>query len=109
MSMFNDREQNFEAKYALDENLRFKTAMRRNKLLGLWAAAEFGMSAEDALAYAKTVIDSDFEEVGDKDVIRKVLADFRAHKIEMTEHHLERRLQECMEEARNEIMQENNF
>ena len=37
MTKFNEREKAFEAKFKLDEELRFKATARRNKLLGLWA------------------------------------------------------------------------
>ena len=38
MTTFNDREKGFENKFAHDEEMQFKAAARRNKLLGLWAA-----------------------------------------------------------------------
>ncbi|MBC7140967.1 MAG: DUF1476 family protein, partial [Rhodobacteraceae bacterium] len=38
MTTFDDRENAFEAKYAHDEEMRFKAEARRNKLLGLGAA-----------------------------------------------------------------------
>ena len=58
---FDKREKSFEAKWAHDEELRFKTYARRNKLLGLWAAAEMGIIGPAADAYAKEVVVSDFE------------------------------------------------
>ena len=42
MTTFDKREEGFEAKFALDETLRFKAEARRNKLLGLWAAEKLG-------------------------------------------------------------------
>jgi len=56
----NDKRIDSEHKWALDEEMRFKATVRRNKLLGLWAAAEMGLSAAEAEAYAKTVVTSDF-------------------------------------------------
>jgi len=50
---FKDREKGFESKFAHDEEMRFKVMNRRNKLLGLWAAAEMGKSGADAETYAK--------------------------------------------------------
>jgi hypothetical protein len=47
-------------------------------LLGLWAAEKLGFTGDAALAYATDVVAADFEEVGDGDVVRKVLADLRA-------------------------------
>ena len=74
MTTFNRREEAFERKFALDEELRFKAMARRNKLLGLWAADKLG--ADDADAYAMEVVRSDFEEPGDEDVFRKIRGDF---------------------------------
>ncbi|MFZ4126078.1 MAG: DUF1476 domain-containing protein, partial [Rickettsiales bacterium] len=75
MSTFDNREKNFENKYALDEELKFKITNRRNKLLGLWAAETLGKAGEAAEAYAKEVVMSDFELPGDADVINKLLKD----------------------------------
>lgn len=75
MTQFKDREDAFENKFAHDAELRFKAEARRNKLLGLWAADLMGLGEEEAEAYAKEVVKSDFEEAGDEDVFRKVSAD----------------------------------
>ena len=52
MTNMQDREKAFEAKFALDEELRFKAEARRNKLLGFWAAGLLGKS--DAAGIVKT-------------------------------------------------------
>ena len=75
MSTFDDRENAFENKFAHDAEMQFKADARRNKLLGLWAAKMMGKSEDDANAYVKEVIKSDFEEAGHEDVVRKVAGD----------------------------------
>lgn len=75
MTTFDDRESAFENKYAHDEEMKFKAEMRRNKLLGLWAAELLGKTGPDADAYAIEVVKSDFEEAGHEDVVRKVAKD----------------------------------
>lgn len=75
MTTFDKREEGFEKKFAHDEELQFKAIARRNKLLGLWAAALLGKSGPDADAYAKEVVMADFEETGDHDVLHKVAKD----------------------------------
>ncbi len=75
MSTFDDREDAFEKKYAHDAEMQFKAEARCNKLLGLWAAELMGKSGDDADAYAKEVIKSDFEEAGTEDVYRKLSGD----------------------------------
>ena len=76
MTTFDKREEGFEKKFAIDEEQKFKAEARRNKLLGLWAAAKLGMSGDAASAYAKEVVAADFEEAGDG-VFRKVKGDSR--------------------------------
>jgi hypothetical protein len=78
MTTFDKREEGFEKKFAHDEELKFKAYARRNKLLGLWAAAELGKTGADADLYAKEVVLADFEEAGDGDVIRKVVTDLKS-------------------------------
>ncbi|MDA5094948.1 DUF1476 domain-containing protein [Aliiroseovarius sp. KMU-50] len=75
MTTFDDRETAFEAKFAHDEEMQFKAEARTNKKLGLWAAEKLGKTGDEADAYAKEVIASDFEEAGHEDVVRKVVGD----------------------------------
>jgi hypothetical protein len=75
MTTFDDRENAFEAKFAHDDEMQFRAEARRNKLLGLWAAELMGISGDAAAAYALEVVSADFEEAGDEDVVRKVVAD----------------------------------
>lgn len=99
MSTFDKREDAFEAKFARDEELRFKAEARRNKLLGLWAAEKLGKSGPDAEAYAKEVVAADFEEAGDEDVFRKVRGDFDAAGVEQSDHQIRRTMNELLGEA----------
>lgn len=106
MSSFNDREKGFENKFKHDEQLRFKVGARRNKLLGLWAAGQMGLTGAAADAYAKEVVRSDFEAPGDDDVLKKVLGDLKAKKLDVTEHTVRRRMDELMAEAKTQLMKE---
>jgi hypothetical protein len=94
MNSFDKREEGFEKKYALDEEQKFKAEARRNKLLGLWVAEKLGKSGDDANAYAREVVASDFEESGDADVVRKVLADLTAKGVAITEPQLRAKMDE---------------
>ena len=78
MSMFDDREKGFEAKYKHDQELQFKVNARRNRLLGQWAAGQLGLTGDAAAAYAKEVVAADFDKPGDEDVLDKVLKDLTA-------------------------------
>ena len=99
MADFNEREKAFEAKFKLDEELRFKSTARRNKLLGMWAGEAMGLSASEAESYAKEVVKSDFEKPGDDDVLQKVLADLQGKGVETSERSLRKHMDELMEVA----------
>ena len=104
MTTFDKREEGFEKKYALDEELAFKANARRNKLLGAWAAEKLGLSGADADAYAKTVVLADFEEGGDDDVFRKVRVDLDAKgKKDITDQVLRQTMNELMAKAVEEV------
>ena len=77
MTTFDKREEAFEKKFTIDEDLKFKSVARRNKLLGLWVAEKLGKSGPDAAAYAKEVVAAEFDG-GDAGVIRKAMADLSA-------------------------------
>jgi hypothetical protein len=99
MTTFDKREAGFESKFAHDEQLQFKATARRNKLLGAWAAEKLGLTGEAASQYAKDVVASDFEEAGDDDVVRKVMADFATKNVDQSEHQVRRTMDELMGEA----------
>lgn len=106
MTAFEDRKNAFEKKFAHDQDLQWRATVRRNKLVGLWAAEKMGKTGQEAEEYAKSIIAADFEEVGDEDVIRKLEADFKSHGVEISRHMIERQMQEQQDEAHNQIMQE---
>ena len=107
MSTFEKRQKGFEGKFAHDQELQFKAEARRNKLLGLWAAEQMGLSGDAADAYAKEVIKADFEEPGDEDVFRKVRGDFDAKGVEQSDHQIRRTMEELMQTAMEQIASEN--
>ena len=105
MTTFDDRERAFETKYARDEEMAFRVTARRNRLLGHWAAAQMGLTPEETDAYAKAVVQADFEEAGDEDVIRKLLGDLTAAGVEIDDAAVRRALEEQTIEARRQLME----
>ena len=105
MTTFDDRERAFEAKYAHDEEMAFRVTARRNRLLGQWAAAQMGLTPEETDAYAKAVVQADFEEAGDEDVIRKLLGDLLAAGVEIDDATIRTAIQEQTVEARRQLME----
>ena len=103
MTTFDKREEGFEKKFALDEELRFKANSRRNKLLGLWAAEKMGLSGPAADAYAKEVVVADFEEAGDDDVFRKIRKDFDAKGVAQSDQDIRKTMTDLMAHAIEQI------
>ena len=106
MSQFTDRQKSFENKFKNDEEFNFKVNARRNKLLGLWAAGMLSLEGEEAEAYAKTVVLSDFEEPGDDDVLQKVLSDLTAGNIEASQESVRKEMDHLMDLAREQMTAE---
>jgi hypothetical protein len=96
MTTFDKREEAFEKKYAIDEELKFKSVARRNRLLGLWAAEKLGKSGDAADAYARDVITAEFGEGRDTDVLRKVAGDLAANGIAVGESDVSAKMNELM-------------
>jgi len=106
MSTFDDRERAEEARYALDQETQFKVNARRNKLLGLWAAALLGLNGADAEAYAKAVVIADLEEAGHEDVVRKVYGDFQTAGLTLSEADIREEMSRLLPIARDQVMQD---
>ncbi|WP_421787231.1 DUF1476 domain-containing protein [Hyphobacterium sp.] len=106
MGGMDDREKGFEGRFAHDQELEFKATVRRNKLLGLWAAELLDKTGEDADAYAKEVVKADFEEAGHEDVYRKVKGDLDAAEVEVSEHVVRTKMEQLLAEAREQVMKE---
>ena len=103
MTTFDKREEGFERKFALDEEQKFKAEVRRNRLTGLWAAEKLGITGDAATEYAKEVIAADFEEPGDGDVVRKLLRDFAAKGVAITEKEIRTKMNEFTAQAMTEL------
>ncbi|KRR01400.1 MULTISPECIES: DUF1476 domain-containing protein [Bradyrhizobium] len=103
MTTFDKREEGFEKKFALDEEQKFKAEVRRNKLLGLWAAEKLGLSGDAATAYSKEVVAADFEQAGDKDVQDKVVKDLTAKGVAVTAQEVRVKMDELIAVAAAQV------
>jgi hypothetical protein len=99
MTNFEDREKGFERKFAHDEELKFRATARRNKLLGMWAAGEMGITGDAAQGYAREVIKADLEQPGEEDLFRKIRRDFDAKGVQQSDHQIRRKMSDLMSEA----------
>ena len=103
MTTFDEREQGFEKKFALDQEQEFKAGARRNRMLGEWAAGLMGLEGQHIADYARAVVKSDFELPGDEDVLRKVFGDLNSAGVDINEGGVRRKMDELLAVAREQI------
>lgn len=106
MTDFKDRERGEEAHFAHDQDMLFRISARRNRLLGQWAAEKMGLTATEAESYGKSVVQADFEEAGDEDVVRKLIGDLTAAGLDTSDAQVREALLACQVEARRQLMGE---
>ncbi|MBI5164029.1 MAG: DUF1476 domain-containing protein [Magnetospirillum sp.] len=106
MNLFEDREKAFEAKFHLDQETEFKIEMRRDKLLGLWAAEQMGMAGDQASAYARSVVEAAIDSRGGETPTAKVLADLQAHDVDFDPPRLAKQMATLHVLAREQIVAE---
>ena len=106
MTESDNREGHAQAQILTDADAAFRVSARRNRLLGQWAAERMELTPEETDAYAKAVIQSDFEGAGDEDVIRKVLGDLVAAGCDVDQAGVRAVLEEKAVEARRQLMGE---
>jgi hypothetical protein len=104
MTTFQDRDHAGEPKLAHDEEMEFRIHARRNRLLGTWAAERMGLSPAETEAYAKSVVQADFEESGDEDVVRKLLGDLISAGVDANEAEVRSAMKAKETEARRALI-----
>ncbi len=101
MTTFDKREQGFEAKFAQDEELMFKATARSNKLLGLWAAGELGLSGDAAASYATALVTDNLASQTMDETLSKVSGDLVGKGI--SREQVAQKLQECLHHALGQL------
>lgn len=103
MSGFDERKDGFEAKYAHEDRLSFDIEARCSKLFGLWAAKQLGLEDANAKTYSLEVVNSNLDEPGFDDVLRKVRADFDEKGLDITDHTMHVELDKALNEAKKQL------
>ena len=104
--VFEDREKAFEKKFEHDEQLRFRAESRRNRKLASWACELMGLTGEEVEKYRTALQAADFEEAGDEDVFRKLRENLTASGVEISDHQLRGKIDECFSQAITELKEE---
>jgi len=105
MTTFDNREQAYENKFAHEQDMAFRVTARRNRLVGEWAAGKMKLTAAETDSYSKSVVQAEFEELGDEDVVRKLLGDITAAGIDTSEAEVRAALEKFNIEARRQLLE----
>jgi hypothetical protein len=100
-----EREQASGNGFPHDQEMVFRITARRNRLLGQWAAVLMKLTPEETDSYAKSVVQAEFEESGDEDVIRKLLGDLISAGVDIDEPRIRDALDAKAVEARRQLME----
>jgi len=104
MTTFDERERAFENKFAREQEMTFRIVARRNRLLGVWAAELMKLTPEETDAYAKAIVQAEFEEAGDEDVVRKLYGDLVSAQVDIDEAAIRAVMDEKLVEARRQLL-----
>ncbi|MDE2230376.1 MAG: DUF1476 domain-containing protein [Alphaproteobacteria bacterium] len=105
MTTFDDeREQTFERKFALDRELAFKVAARRNALLAHWAAARMALHGAAAGDYVKGLVEKGVVHPDPQSVAARVMGDLLARGVPTSRQELDARIARFTTRARAEIV-----
>jgi hypothetical protein len=100
MSVWNERRDAHETRFAREEEARFKATARRNRLFGLWVAGRLGWSGTEADAYAEALVLTGLD--GDEAVVKTAAADLARAGIDLAEPRLRSALEGFAVDARPE-------
>src|SRR6185312_4416106 len=106
MTMFEDRERGYEAKWAHDEEMQFRVMAKRNAALGEWAAGLMKLSVAEAADYVRAVLHAGPARKGADPALEKVRADLSARGAGCSDAVLFDKAQALLEQARAAMLAE---
>jgi hypothetical protein len=104
MSEFDNREEAFEKRFAVDEELAFKALARRNKLIGLWLAEQVGLKEAEAKPYAEALVAAQVGAADPNSLFNEIKTRLAKAGVDLSDNRIRRRIEEAGEQARKEIM-----
>ena len=92
-----------ENKFLHEQNILFKAKIRRNRMLGLWAADLMDFAQSDADKYAVDIVELHLKDTGKERLNAKILNDFNQAGVDKSEHQIERQIHDFMAEAVHQV------
>jgi hypothetical protein len=103
MTTFDEREHAFEAHFALEGELEFLVQARRDRLIGVWAGEQLGLSGDELETYVLSLMHADLAQHGRHEVYQKILADFGDRGVKILPQDLRDKMEELLAKARIEV------
>lgn len=108
-TMFHERERAFEAKFAHDEDFRFRVGARRDRLFAEWAVEMLGLSREEGDALVKSVHRIPNGPGHDQTLLQYISDVISQRRGEMFRGDASAVLARCAEDARQQILSDARF
>ena len=99
-----EREQAYERKLALDQELAFKVAARRNALLARWAAARMQLDQRESDAYVAELVEAGALHDDPGAIVTRIMRDFLRRGAPIARPEVQSQLQTCTARARAEVV-----
>lgn len=106
MTTFRDIEKSFEAKFAHDEELKFRARARCNRMLGQWAAQKLNLADAQVATYANDLVMADVDQPGTDAVFKRVRADFDANNVSQSDRQIRLAMDEFLSSAMEHLIAE---
>lgn len=103
-AFLHDREQAFEAKFAHDEELRFRVAARRDKLFAAWAAHALHLSDQATEALVAAILHIPDLHNHNEMLVTRIAEVFAAQGHAIERGALADALAECARQAKHQLM-----
>ena len=104
MTTFDNREKAFEAGFAHQQEVEFKAAARRDRVVGHWAGEKLGLTGDALQNYALSIMRADLREAGDDDVLQKIVADFAEKGVDILPSEVRAQMDAAFTAAKAEMM-----
>lgn len=95
MQSMDSRERAFEAHFAFKEEMAFTVATYRNRLLGLWAGEQMGLSGGALDAYAQDVVHQSLSPLAALDPVERVARDLMAKGVASSPDEVREKFEAC--------------
>jgi len=103
MNKFNEREQSFEKKLQIDQELQFKVQARSIKYLAEFVNSKLGKTGQEKQNYILEIIKADMEEAGQEDVFRKIKKDFQKASFSIEDSEIRDQMEKALLRAKEDF------